>query len=173
MATDTCFEDEMGVERTHQAGPLGDAGPVGPGRASLNRLSFRATTHCLTGCAAGEVTGMAVATALGWTEVGQIALAVALAFLFGYGLTSIPLLRAGVGFAAAVPTIVATDTASIATMETIDNLVVVLVPGALHGELTDPMLWGSIAVGFAIAFPVAWAANRFMLARGKGPACAH
>ena len=143
------------------------------GDGSLNRLAISATVHCLTGCAIGEVTGMAIATALGWSNVGQIALAVGLAFLFGYTLTSIPLFRAGLTFAAALPIILATDTVSIAIMEIIDNLVVVLVPGALHAHVTDPLLWGSIALGFAVAFPFAWWANRYLLARGKGHALVH
>jgi len=140
---------------------------------SLNRLAVSATTHCLTGCALGEVTGMAIATALGWSNVGQIGLAVGLAFLFGYTLTSIPLFRAGLTFAAALLIILATDTVSIAIMETIDNLVVLLVPGAMEASVTDPLLWGSVALGFAIAFPFAWWANRYMLARGKGHALVH
>ena len=140
---------------------------------SLNRLAVSATFHCLTGCAIGEVTGMAIATALGWSNVGQIALAVGLAFLFGYTLTSIPLFRAGLTFAAALPIILATDTVSIAIMEIIDNLVVILVPGALHAHVTDPLLWGSVALGFAVAFPFAWWANLYLLARGKGHALVH
>ena len=140
---------------------------------SLNRLAVSATTHCLTGCAAGEVTGMAIATALGWSNVGQIALAVGLAFVFGYTLTSIPLFRAGLTFAAALPVILATDTVSIAIMEVIDNLVVLLVPGAMEASVLDPLLWGSIALGFAVAFPFAWWANRDLLVRGKGHALVH
>jgi hypothetical protein len=140
---------------------------------SLNRLAVSATLHCLTGCAAGEVTGMFIGTALGWSNLGTIGLAVGLAFLFGYTLTSIPLLRAGLTFAAALPIILATDTVSIAIMEIVDNLVVVLVPGALHAHVTDPLLWGSIALGFAVAFPFAWWANRYLLARGKGHALVH
>ena len=140
---------------------------------SLNRVAFSATVHCLTGCALGEVTGMAIATALGWSNLGQIGLAVGLAFLFGYTLTSIPLFKAGLTFVAALPIILATDTVSIAIMEAIDNLVVLLVPGAMETTVIDPLLWGSVALGFAIAFPFAWWANRFMLARGKGLALVH
>jgi len=140
---------------------------------SLNRLATSATLHCLTGCATGEVVGMAIATALGWATLGSVALAVGLAFLFGYTLTALPLLRAGLTFTAAVPIILATDTVSIAIMEAIDNLVVVLVPGAMDAGLANPLLWGSIALGFAVAFPFAWWANRYMLARGKGHALVH
>ena len=140
------------------------------GDRSLNRLAVSATLHCLTGCAAGEVTGMAIGTALGWGNLATIALAVGLAFLFGYTLTSIPLFKAGLSFAAALPIILATDTVSIAIMEVIDNLVVLLVPGAMHAGLGDWLLWAAIAGGFAVAFPFAFLANRYMLARGKGHA---
>jgi hypothetical protein len=176
MATETHHEHHgpgRGDNAHDAAHDHGDHEHHDHGDGSLNRLAFSATTHCLTGCAIGEVTGMAIATALGWSNVGQIALAVGLAFLFGYTLTSIPLFRAGLTFAAALPIILATDTVSIAIMETIDNLVVILVPGALHAHVTDPLLWGSIAVGFAIAFPFAWWANRYMLERGKGHALVH
>lgn len=125
------------------------------GDQSLNRLAVSATLHCLTGCATGEVVGMGIATALGWSTVGSIALAVGLAFVFGYTLTSIPLFKAGLTFAGALPIILATDTVSIAIMEVIDNAVVLLVPGAMEAGLTDPLLWGSVAFGFAVAFPFA------------------
>jgi hypothetical protein len=143
------------------------------GGQSLNSLATSATLHCLTGCAAGEVTGMAIGTALGWGNLATIALAVGLAFLFGYALTSIPLFRAGLTFTAALPIILATDTVSIAIMEVIDNAFVMLIPGAMEAGLTHWLLWASIAGGFAIAFPFAWWANRYMLARGKGHALVH
>jgi len=142
------------------------------GGGDLNRLAFSATVHCLTGCVIGEVTGMFIARALGWGPVSSIALAVGLAFLFGYALTSVPLLRAGLTFAVALPIILATDTVSIAIMETIDNLFVYLVGGMEMGP-GDPLLWLSIAAGFAIAFPFAFLANRALLRRGKGHALVH
>jgi hypothetical protein len=171
----------MATTEPHHATEHGGAPPHGADHhahaahddQSLNRLAVSATAHCLTGCAAGEVTGMAIATALGWSDVGQIGLAVGLAFLFGYTLTSIPLFRAGLTFAAALPIILATDTVSIAIMELIDNAVVAVVPGAMDASVTDPLLWGSVAVGFVIAFPFAWWANRYLLARGKGHALVH
>ena len=138
----------------------------------LNRLAFSATVHCLTGCVIGEVTGMFIARALGWGAVSSIALAVGLAFLFGYTLTSIPLFRAGLTFAAALPIILAVDTLSITIMEIIDNLFVYLVGGMEMGP-EDPLLWLSIAAGFAIAFPFAFLANRALLRRGKGHALIH
>jgi hypothetical protein len=138
---------------------------------SLDRLAFSATLHCLTGCAAGEVTGMAIAMALGWSDVAAIALAVGLAYVFGFSLTAIPLVRGGLGAGAVISTAVAADTVSITIMEAIDNAFVALVPGALDAGVGDALLWGSVATGFAIAFPFAFLANRYMIARGRG--CAH
>jgi len=141
--------------------------------SQLNRLAISATTHCLTGCAIGEVLGMAIATALGWGNVPQIALAVTLAYVFGFGLTAMPLVRAGLGAGAVVSTALAADTVSITIMEVIDNLTVVLIPDAMDAGLGDALFWGSIAAGFAIAYPVAFLANRYMIARGKGHAVVH
>jgi hypothetical protein len=143
-----------------------------PGQA-LNRLAVSATLHCLTGCALGEIVGMMIATALGWGNVAQIALAVGLAYLFGFGLTSLPLFKAGLTFAAIVPIALAADTVSITIMEVIDNLTVLLWPGAMEAGIGDPILYIAVAVGFVIAFPFAWWANRYMLARGKGHAVVH
>jgi hypothetical protein len=139
---------------------------------SLNRLAVSATTHCLTGCAIGEVTGMVIATALGWGDVASIALAVGLAYVFGFTLTAVPLVRAGLAAGAVASTALAADTVSITIMEVIDNLTVVLVPGALDAGLADPLIYASIAAGFAVAYPFAFLANRYMIARGKGCALA-
>ena len=143
------------------------------GDADLNRLAFSATLHCLTGCALGEVTGMAVAMALGWSDVASIGLAVGLAYLFGFTLTSIPLVRGGLAAGAVISTAVAADTVSITIMEAIDNAFVALVPGALDSGVGDPLLWASVAGGFAIALPFAFLVNRQMVRRGKGCAMAH
>jgi hypothetical protein len=139
----------------------------------LNSLAIRATNHCLTGCVIGEVSGMAIATALGWGNVAQIALAVGLAYLFGFGLTALPLVRAGLPAKTVVSTALAADTVSITIMEAIDNLVVILIPSALDAGLGDALFWGSIAAGFAIAYPFAFLANRSLIARGKGHAVVH
>jgi hypothetical protein len=139
----------------------------------LNGLALSATVHCLTGCAIGEVSGMVIGTALGWGDAGTIALAVGLAYLFGFGLTSLPLVRAGLAIGAIVPIALAADTISITIMEAIDNVFVVLVPGAMESGLTDLLLWGSVAGGFVIAFPFAFLANRYMIGRGKGHALVH
>ena len=142
-------------------------------RSDLNRLAFTATNHCLTGCVIGEVTGMAIATALGWGDLASIALAVALAFLFGYSLTMVPLLRGGLALAAAVGIALTADTISIAIMEAIDNFFVWLVPGAMEAGLGDGLFWWPIATGFAIAYPFAFLAQRALIARGKGHAHGH
>jgi hypothetical protein len=141
--------------------------------SSLNRLAVSATFHCLTGCAIGEVAGMAIATGLGWSNAAAIALAVGLAYLFGFSLTAVPLVRAGLPAGAVISTALAADTVSITIMEVIDNAFVALVPGALDAGIGEPLLWASVLGGFAIAFPFAFAANRFMIARGKGHAVVH
>src|SRR4051812_7676856 len=142
------------------------------GRA-LTNVSISATLHCLTGCALGEIAGMAIGTALGLGNWGTVALAVALAFLFGYSLTSLPLLRAGFALGAVIPIALASDTFSIAVMELVDNAIVVAVPGALEAGLGTLLFWGSLAFALAIAFVAAVPVNRWLIARGKGHAAVH
>ena len=143
------------------------------GSRSLNALALSATLHCLTGCAIGEVLGMVLATWWGWSEVASIALAVVLAFFFGYLLTSVPLLRAGMSVRQAAPLALASDTASIGTMEIIDNLFIVIIPGALAAGLGDAIFWWSLAVGLLIAGVVAYPLNRWLISRGRGHAVMH
>ena len=140
---------------------------------SLNRLAASATNHCLTGCVIGEVTGMSIATAFGWGDIASIALAVGLAFLFGYSLTSLPLIRASLPLATIVPIALAADTVSIAIMELSDNLAMILVPGAMEAGLSDARFWLPLLGGFLIAWPFAFAVNRAMIRRGKGHAVVH
>ena len=140
---------------------------------SLNRIAFSATAHCLTGCAIGEVLGMIIGKALGWSDWSTIALAVVLAFFFGYSLTMVPLLRSRIAFAAAVPIALAADTISIAVMEFVDNAIMLLIPGAMEAGLTNLLFWGSLAVALLIAGAVAFPINRYLIARGKGHAVAH
>ena len=143
-----------------------------PGR-SLNTLAFSATAHCLTGCAIGEVLGMVIGTALGWGDLGTIALAVVLAFFFGYSLTSLPLLRAGMTIAAVAPIAIASDTISITIMEIVDNGIMLLIPGAMEASLDSIGFWAALAAALLIAGAAAFPANRWLLARGKGHAVAH
>ena len=140
---------------------------------SLNRIAFSATVHCLTGCAIGEVLGMIIGTALGWSDFATIVLAIVLAFFFGYSLTMLPLLRSGLALAAAVPLALASDTISIAVMEIVDNAIMLLIPGAMEAGLTNALFWGSLAAALLIAGAVAFPANRWLIARGKGHAVVH
>jgi hypothetical protein len=142
------------------------------GRA-LTGVALSATLHCLTGCAIGEIAGVAIGTALGWSDLATIALAIALAFLFGYALTSLPLLRAGFAFAVVVPIALASDTLSIAVMEITDNAILLLIPGAMDAGLGDVLFWGSLSVALVVAGLFALPVNRWLIARGKGHAVVH
>jgi uncharacterized protein DUF4396 len=142
------------------------------GRA-LDALALSATLHCLTGCAIGEVAGMVIGTALGWSEWATVALAVSLAFLFGYTLTSVPLLRAGLALGAVIPIALAADTLSIAIMEVVDNAIMLAIPGAMEAGLDNTLFWGSLSVALAIAGFAAYPVQRWLLKRGKGHAAVH
>ena len=138
-----------------------------------SHMAVSATLHCLTGCAIGEVLGLVLATWWGWADVPSIALAVVLAFFFGYLLTSVSVLRAGMSMGTAVTVALAADTVSILVMEIIDNLVILTVPGAMDAGVRDALFWGSLVVALAVAFVVTVPVNRAMIARGKGHAAAH
>ena len=140
---------------------------------SLNALAFSATVHCLTGCALGEVLGMIIGTALEWSDLATIVLSIALAFLFGYSLTSLPLLRSGMALGAVIPIALASDTVSIAIMEIVDNAIVLLIPGALDATLDEVGFWAALAAALLIAGAAAYPVNRWLLARGKGHAVVH
>jgi hypothetical protein len=140
---------------------------------SLNRTAFSATLHCLTGCSIGEVLGMMIGSAFGWSNFATIIIAIVLAFFFGYSLTMLPLLRSGMALASVLPLAFASDTLSITVMEIVDNLVVVVIPGAMDAGLLDLLFWGSLALALAIAFVVAFPVNRWLIARGKGHAVVH
>ena len=137
------------------------------------RTAVSATLHCLTGCAIGEVLGMVLATWWGWGDVASIALAVALAFFFGYLLTMTGLLRAGLAFTAALPIAFAADTISITVMEVVDNAVLVALPGVMEAGLGDVRFWAALAFALAVAFVVTVPINRWMIGRGKGHAVVH
>jgi Domain of unknown function (DUF4396) len=137
---------------------------------SLNRMAASATTHCLTGCAMGEVLGLVVATQLGWHDLPSIALAIVLAFVFGYALTVRGLLAAGITPQRAVRLAFASDTISIGVMEIVDNLIVLVIPGAMAAGIVDPLFWGSLVLSLAVAWLVAFPVNRFLISRGRGHA---
>ena len=141
--------------------------------AALTGVAISATLHCLTGCAIGEIAGMAIGTAAGFSNLGTVALSVALAFLFGYGLTSLPLLRAGLALSAVIPIALASDTLSIATMEAVDNAIVLAIPGALAAGLGSLLFWGSLSFSLVIAGAFAVPVNRWLIGRGKGHAVVH
>ena len=140
---------------------------------SLNRLAASATTHCLTGCAIGEVLGLVLGTALGLGTAAAIGLAIALAFVFGYALTMRGVLRAGVGFKAALKVALAADTVSIAVMEILDNAVMLTVPGAMEAGLTSWLFWGALAGSLLVAFVLTTPLNKWLISRGKGHAVIH
>src|SRR3954452_1207483 len=141
--------------------------------AALTRMAVSATLHCLTGCAIGEVLGMLIGTALGLSTVTTVGLSVGLAFLFGYGLTSLPLLRAGMALSTVIPIALASDTLSIATMEVVDNAIIVAVPGAMEAGLGALLFWGSLAFSLAVAGVLTVPVNRWLIARGKRHARVH
>jgi hypothetical protein len=141
------------------------------GSRSLNALAFSATAHCLTGCAIGETVGMVIGSAAGWSNAATVVLSVALAFVFGYSLTSVPLLRSGLRLGAVVPLALASDTISIAIMEIVDNALILLIPGAIDAGVGDLLFWGSLSVALVVAGICAFPVNRWLIARGRG--CAH
>jgi hypothetical protein len=140
---------------------------------SLNRLAASATTHCLTGCAIGEVLGFIIGTWQGWGNLPTIAIAVVLAYLFGYAFTLRPLLVGGVAVGTALGVAFAADTLSITVMEIVDNAVVLVIPGAMDATLGDALFWGSLAFALAVAWVAAFPVNRWLIARGRGHAVAH
>ena len=140
---------------------------------SLTRTAFSATVHCLTGCAIGEILGMVLSTWWGWSNTGNVVLSVSLAFVFGYSLTMLPLMRSGLTLRRSVPLAFASDTLSIGTMELFDTLIILIVPGAIDAGLGEPLFWGSLAGALFVAFWAAFPVNRALIARGKGHAVIH
>lgn len=141
--------------------------------SNINSLAASATLHCLTGCAIGEIAGLMIGTALGLSTIATIALAVGLAFLFGYALSALPLLQAGVALSTALPLVLAADTLSIAAMELVDNAVMAVIPGAMDAGIVNPVFWLSMMVALGAAFIAAYPVNKYLLGRGKGHALMH
>lgn len=138
--------------------------------SALNQMAASATLHCLTGCALGEVSGLIIGTALGLSTGITIFIAVALAFVFGFTLSTLPLLKAGLTFFAALSVVFAADTLSIATMEVVDNLVMAVIPGAMDAGLVNPLFWIAMPISLAVAYAAAYPVNRYLLTKGKGHA---
>ena len=168
MAGSPHHHDHRSPQPSHQ-----DAAHGGHSGASLNRTAFQATIHCLTGCAIGEVLGMVIGTALGWSNLATIVLAIALAFVFGYALTLIPLIRAKIAWGTALGLALAADTASITIMEIVDNAIMLVIPGAMDAGLTSPLFWGSLAFSLIVAGVAAFPVNRWLISRGRGHAVVH
>ena len=136
-------------------------------------MAISATLHCLTGCAIGEVLGMIIGTAVHFTNFQTVVLAIILAFVFGYSLSTLPLVRGGMALKQALRLVLLADTLSIVTMEIVDNLVVIVIPGAMEATLDAALFWVSLGLSLVAAFIVAVPVNRFLLARNKGHALIH
>jgi hypothetical protein len=157
----------------HHHGTHSDSSQAETGKSSLNRIALSATVHCLTGCAIGEIAGMVIGTALGWGNAATIALAVALAFVSGFTLTMLPLLRHRFSLRQALGLALAADTASIAIMELVDNTVMLVIPGAMNAGLDSLLFWSSLAGALVIAGVAAFPVNRWLIRRGRGHAVVH
>lgn len=145
----------------------------GPGSRSTRRMAVNATLHCLLGCSIGEVLGMAVSTALHLHNAVSVALSIVLSFIFGYMLSTLPIIKHGVPLKKALLLVLAADTLSILTMEITDNLVMVVVPGAMDATLSSPLFWGSMAASLVVAFCSAVPVNLYLLRKGQGHALVH
>ena len=161
----TTIGDEAMDHSTHHAA-------TGHGHATW-ATAAKATLHCLTGCAVGEILGMVIGTALLWGNVPTMILAIALAFVFGYSFTLFAVMRAGLSLRAAVKVALAADTVSIAVMELVDNAIIALTPGAMDAQLSEGLFWSALLGGFAVAFLITTPVNKWMIGRGKGHAVAH
>jgi hypothetical protein len=161
-----------GHDHGHDHGDGHDA-HAGHHSGNVNRMAASATLHCLTGCAIGEILGLMIGTAAGFGNAATIALAVVLAFVFGYALSTLPLVKAGLGIVAALGVVLAADTLSILTMEVVDNLVMALIPGAMDAGLVNAVFWVGMMIALTVAFFAAYPVNRYLLQRGKGHALTH
>ncbi|MDO0911207.1 DUF4396 domain-containing protein [Streptomyces sp. DT2A-34] len=159
---------------THEShGHAGHTAPHGAHAGASWGTAVKATLHCLTGCAIGEILGMVIGTALLWGNVPTMVLAISLAFLFGYSFTLFAVVRAGLGLKSAIKVALAADTVSIAVMEFVDNAIIALTPGAMDAHLSDGLFWGALLGGFGVAFLVTTPINKWMIGRGKGHAVVH
>lgn len=143
------------------------------GNSTTNSMAVSATIHCLTGCSIGEISGLIIGEIFGLGTVTTIGIAIFLAFVFGYTLSLIPLLRGGLTIAQAFPVVLAADTLSILTMEIVDNTVMALIPGAMNAGLVNPIFWLGMSLALTAAFFAAFPVNRYLLTKGKGHALMH
>lgn len=165
----------MNEHHTHHGMAHEDHGAMGHHGhgGGLNSMAASATLHCLTGCAIGEIIGLMIGTAAGLSNGVTIAISIGLAFVFGYTLSTLPLLKAGLGAGAALSVVLAADTLSIATMEVVDNLVMAIIPGAMDAGLVNALFWVGMMIALMVAFFAAYPVNRHLLQRGKGHALTH
>ncbi|MFC9913967.1 DUF4396 domain-containing protein [Streptomyces sp. NPDC127197] len=168
--TDTAHEHA--AHEAHHA-PADHAAHHGEHAGASWGTAAKATLHCLTGCAIGEILGMVIGTALLWGNVPTMVLAITLAFLFGYSFTLFAVLRAGLNLRSAIKVALAADTVSIAVMEFVDNAIIALTPGAMDAHLSDGLFWSALLGGFAVAFVITTPVNKWMIGRGKGHAVVH
>jgi len=136
-------------------------------------MAINATLHCLTGCAIGEISGLIIGTVFGLSNLITIAISIGLAFLFGYALSTLPLLKAGLAVGTALTVVLAADTLSILTMEVVDNGIMAVIPGAMNAGLVNPVFWLTMPLSLAVAFAAAVPVNKYLLERGKGHALVH
>ena len=164
---------QAGQATDHHGAHPNHANHAGHGSAGLRSMAASATLHCLSGCAIGEILGLIIGTAAGLGNGATIGLSVALAFFFGYTLSSLPLLRSGLALGAALRLVLAADTVSILTMEAVDNLVMAAIPGAMNAGLVNAVFWVGMSISLVAAFFAAYPVNRYLLARGRGNALTH
>lgn len=164
---------DHGTQHSDSGHAHGEHAHGGHAHGATWAMAVKATLHCLTGCAVGEILGMVVGTSLSWGNVPTMVLAIALAFVFGYSFTLFAVVRAGVSLKAAVKVALAADTVSIAVMELVDNAIIALTPGAMDAQLSDSLFWFALLGGFAVAFVITTPVNKWMIGRGKGHAVVH
>ncbi len=136
-------------------------------------MAASATLHCLIGCAIGEMIGVTIGTHAGFAPHSTVLLAAVLSFVSGYTVSTWPLMRSGMTFARSLRLVFAADTLSILTMTIVDNIVMLIIPGAMDKDLLHPIYWISRIISLSAAFIVAWPVNIYLLKRGKGHALTH
>ena len=137
---------------------------------SPRKMAVSATLHCLAGCAIGELTGVTIGTAAGFAPHATVIMAGILSFVSGYTVSTWPLVKAGAPFTKALRLVLAADTVSILTMTVVDNLLMLVIPGALNKNLANPVYWMSRAISLSAAFIAAYPVNLYLLKRGQGHA---